>query len=126
MNLKDIASRDRIHDFPVELVREYRFTGPKKKSSELEFLIKWKGFGPEWDTWEPYKNVRLNETVIEFMRANKLKTYIPKNLEIGLVNHITSKKSVTFAKDLCVIIDEGLTWIKHKYANGRIFWTTIS
>ena len=61
------------------------------RSSDIEFLIKWRGFGEKWNTWEPYRNVRLNEVVHEYLRNNKLKRFIPRVLETDpVVNYIVS------------------------------------
>jgi hypothetical protein len=96
MSLEDIAIRDRIHEFPVEQVLEHRFkeasdNAVRTRSSDLEFLIKWRGFNEKWNSWEPFKNVRLNETVIDYMKNRQLKRFIPRNLETDpVINHVVS------------------------------------
>jgi hypothetical protein len=97
----------------VETVLGHRFKTRQDgtlgdKSSELEFHIRWKGFSSRWDSWEPFKNVRLNETVIDYLRANKLKRFIPRNLEgdqiqdeeeavqVSIVNRIRSQENYTY------------------------------
>jgi hypothetical protein len=99
MSLEDIAIRDRIHEFPVEQVLEHRFKDTpddtaRTRSSSLEFLIKWRGFSEKWNSWEPFKNVRLNETVIDYLKDHKLKRFIPRNLETDpLINHVVNFES---------------------------------
>ena len=95
MSLEDIAIRDRIHEFPVEQVLEHRFKENvdnktrTTRSSDVEFLVKWRGFNERWNSWEPFKNVRLNETVIDYMKNHQLKRFIPRNLETDpVINHI--------------------------------------
>jgi len=86
LTLSDIALRDHIHEFPVERCLSHRFKRMEdgsvgNKHSDLEFHIHWKGFSSRWDSWEPFKNVRLSSIVIDYMRENKLKRFIPRNLE---------------------------------------------
>jgi hypothetical protein len=108
MSLEDIALRDRISEFPVERVLYHRIkegkTGKRINSSDLEFHIQWKGFNEDWNTWEPFKNVRLNKVVIEYLRANNLKRFIPRNIkeheENQYINTMFSKKRVTFNNDI--------------------------
>ena len=103
LTLSEVALRDRIHEFPVEAVLAHRFKRRAdgnlgNKSSDLEFHIHWKGFSSRWDSWEPYSNVRLNTIVLDYLRDNKLKRFIPRHLEedpvmnedIPIVNRIKS------------------------------------
>ena len=94
VELYESALRDHIHEFPVEMVLEHRTINQgehtRVRSSDLEFKIRWRGFSSRWDTWEPYKNVRLNEVVIEYMRTNGLARFIPRNLEVERVNTVVT------------------------------------
>jgi hypothetical protein len=115
LTLSDVALRDRIHEFPVDRVLAHRFKptaggsiSDKNKSSNLEVHIHWKGFSSRWDSWEPFKNVRLNDIVIDYMRTNKLRRFIPRNLEgdivqdeeeappVPIVNRIRSQDAYTY------------------------------
>ena len=119
MSLQDIAIRDRIHEFPVEEVLQHRLKENvdshtrTTRSSDIEFLIKWRGFGEKWNTWEPYKNVRLNEVVHEYLRNNKLKRFIPRVLETDpVVNYTVSfsvvNHTVSFIADSLLLQESSL------------------
>jgi hypothetical protein len=43
-------------EFEVERVLDHR--GDPRRKSTLEFLVRWVGFEPEDDSWEPYANLR--------------------------------------------------------------------
>jgi len=44
-----------------------RILGKKKAGGSLLYQVRWKGFGPEEDTWEPARNLRnLQEMVAAF------------------------------------------------------------
>ena len=58
--MKDVHLADKILDVTGE-------TGsPKRK-----FLVRWQGYGPESDTWEPRKNLQAG-MVKDFLVANGL------------------------------------------------------
>jgi hypothetical protein len=71
---KDVAMYD-MREFVVESVLNHR--GDRNRRTQMEFLIRWKGFTIEWDTWEPYGNLRDNDQLIAYLRSNKLKSLIP-------------------------------------------------
>ena len=64
--------------FLVEKILKHKFSDKNKKlKSNLQFLIKWKGF--KEPTWEPWTNTKKLEIVHEYLRSNKdLKKFAPK------------------------------------------------
>ena len=76
-----------VKDIPV---------GQRLKSSDLSFTIKWRGFSAKWNTVEPFKNVRLNDKVHDYLRNNNLKRFISRNLE-GEAEAETVNRIVTFS-----------------------------
>jgi hypothetical protein len=71
---KDVAMYD-MREFVVESILNHR--GDRNRRTQMEFLIRWKGFTIEWDTWEPYGNLRDNDQLIEYLRSNRIKSLIP-------------------------------------------------
>ena len=39
------------------------------KQNQLFYLIRWKGYGPKYDSWEPEENLECDEAVDEFMKS---------------------------------------------------------
>ena len=58
-------------DYLIEKILDVR--GPTH-SARQEFLITWKGYGQEHDSWQPRKNIDP-ESVTEFLKANDLYDY---------------------------------------------------
>jgi hypothetical protein len=61
--------------FVVESILNYR--GDRNRRTQTEFFIRWKRFTIEWDTWEPYGNLRDNDQLIKYLRSNRMKSLIP-------------------------------------------------
>ena len=77
-----------VTDYPDEFIVQecLQMKGdPRKAKSQLFFKVRWAGYGPEDDTWEPWDHVRDNDMVHEFLynhpsqRVRKLlpSSYIP-------------------------------------------------
>ena len=63
--------------FEIERVLAHK--GQFNKKDKLLFKVKWIGYDDEKDnTWEPWKNLRANVRLHEYLRNNKLTTHIPK------------------------------------------------
>jgi transposase InsO family protein len=54
--------------------------GNTNRKSTLRFLVRWRGFGPADDTWEPWKHVRLVKPVHDYLRSKGLDSLIPKTV----------------------------------------------
>jgi hypothetical protein len=71
----DIARRD-FEEFFVEEVLEHR--GDFKYKSGLTFKVRWLGFGPEDDTWEPWSGLREVLALHRYLNKIKMDKHIPK------------------------------------------------
>jgi transposase InsO family protein len=72
---KEVAMHDQ-QEYVLDSVLDHR--GEKSRRKTMEFLVRWEGFGPEFDSWEPYSNLRDTEKLLVYLLANRLKTLIPQ------------------------------------------------
>lgn len=72
---KDIARRDYL-EFFVESILAHR--GPIHRKSELQFKVKWLNYPNDYNTWEPWANLRLVDKLHEYLRRNEMERLIPK------------------------------------------------
>lgn len=73
---KEIAMHS-SQEFVIESILEHEFTGNIHRRSTLRFKVRWQGYPPEHDTWEPYSYLRDTEQLHAYLNANKMKSYIP-------------------------------------------------
>lgn len=45
----------------VDRILDHRFKKQGKAQGDREYLVRWLGYGPEHDTWEPEKNLEMSE-----------------------------------------------------------------
>ena len=48
------------------------------RGSRNQFKVRWAGFGETSDSWEPYKSLIHVDKLHDYLRANTMKTLIPK------------------------------------------------
>ena len=77
----DTARRDYM-EFVVEKVLKH--SGDTKKPTAMSFHVKWLNYDDTHNSWEPWKNLRLCEALHDYLRDNKMKHFIPKNLEASV------------------------------------------
>jgi hypothetical protein len=72
---KEVAMHDQ-QEFVLGDVLAHR--GDKNRRQTMEIEVRWEGFGPEHNSWEPYSNLRHTEKLIAYLSANRLKSLIPQ------------------------------------------------
>jgi hypothetical protein len=66
VNPLDVARRD-YNEFFIETIIEHK--GDFRKVSTLTFKVRWLHYTPEYDTWEPWKNLRHLTPLHEYLRS---------------------------------------------------------
>lgn len=76
----DAARRD-LDEFVVHEVCDHRYTAAgdeRKEKGRMEFKVKWLGYGPEEDSWEPWKDMREVKAVHRYLHRAGLDSEIPR------------------------------------------------
>lgn len=73
-NPKDTALHNN-QEFVIESILAHE--GDRHRTSQLQFKVRWTGFGPEHDSWEPYKGLKDTDKLHEYLRANRMISLIP-------------------------------------------------
>jgi transposase InsO family protein len=73
-NPRDVATIDKC-EFVVEKILDHK--GDFKAKSTLEFLVKWKGYADEDNSWETWKELMHVTALHEYLRSKNLAKYIP-------------------------------------------------
>jgi len=71
----EAAKRD-DHQHTVEKIIKHR--GVPTNKTKMTFLVRWAGFGPDTDTWEPWKELRTVEALHTYLRSKGMPQLIPK------------------------------------------------
>jgi hypothetical protein len=75
VNPRNVALRD-TQEFVVERVLEH--FGPISKKNELEFKVRWLGYGEDTDLWLPWRELRNNPALHRYLHEQHLDRLIPK------------------------------------------------
>jgi hypothetical protein len=73
---RKIAIRDK-QEFDIEKI--LLITGTDGPKEDIQVKVRWEGFGPRYDSWVPWKAVRQNTIMHQFLRDRKLVRLIPKS-----------------------------------------------
>ena len=75
----DVARKDYL-EFFVEAILKHKGT-KKTKKTNLEFYIKWLGYDNEFNTWEPYANVRDMKICHDYLATHDMSNHIPQKFK---------------------------------------------
>jgi hypothetical protein len=70
-----IANKD-YQEFDVECILNH--SGSGTKSSTYEFLVQWTGYSEEFNRWLPWKELRNNPVLHDYLRRSGLQSMIPR------------------------------------------------
>ena len=69
-------------DFQEEVYEVDHILGHKGHGDDRSYLIRWKGYGPEADTWEPVSNIITDEVIQDYLaKINPSSDYDQENKE---------------------------------------------
>ncbi len=80
-----VANKDNQH-FDVESIVSH--TGNPSRVSTLKFIVRWTGFDPSDTTELPWKELRNNKVLHQYLRDNKMKSLIPTAFKETVVGEI--------------------------------------
>ena len=75
-NPQDIAAKD-YQEFRVERVLKH--SGDARRKSSLDFLVRWQGYDETEDLWLPWKELRDNIKLHDYLRSAGLQRLLPKH-----------------------------------------------
>ena len=72
---KDIAMRDR-EEYEVQKVLDHE--GDPKLKGQMKFLVQWKGYDKNHNSWEPWKSLRLVDKLHVYLKNHNMEKLIPR------------------------------------------------
>lgn len=75
---QDVARRD-LQEFYVHEILKHRYTShqERRRKGDMEFFVSWLGYGPEWNSWEPWRNLRAVKALHRYLFRVGLASLIP-------------------------------------------------
>jgi hypothetical protein len=98
-------------EYEVETIERHRTTG-RKRPIKTSYLVAWKGYGPEHNSWEPEANVaNAPEKIAEYWKG-----YVPKQSGVGATLGALIPKLQVQSRDSCLL------WLPATPRDSRISW----
>ena len=73
-SLREVAMMDYIYDYPIDRVLQHQGSPTARK--ELQFLIRWKNYGQDRDSWLPYKALRDSTELHNYILSLPDRTFL--------------------------------------------------
>jgi transposase InsO family protein len=73
---KVVAMQD-AHEYEIERILSHR--GDRYKRKDMTFLVRWKGFSQEHDTWEPYQGLKDTVQLLSYIEQKGWKNLLPRS-----------------------------------------------
>jgi hypothetical protein len=75
-------------------------SGNFRNKASLSFRVRWKGYGEEDDTNEPWENVRTTAALHTYLKENNLQKYIPERIDSDtrvedIINNAKDKQTIS-------------------------------
>jgi hypothetical protein len=78
-NPTEVAARNAGEFFFDKIVDH---TGNVRRRLNMQFRVRWKGYTPDDDTWQPIKTVRETLAFVDYCREKKLSSLVSKRLKV--------------------------------------------
>jgi hypothetical protein len=69
-------ARKEQQEFEVEAILEHRNPNNSKFRRDYEFLIQWKRYGPEANSWVEWDLIKQNELMTDYLYTHKLRKWM--------------------------------------------------
>jgi hypothetical protein len=78
LNPTEVAARN-VEEFFIDKIVDH--SGNVRRRSEMSFGVRWKGYTPDDDTWQPMKTVRETQAFVDYCTEKKLSSLISKKFK---------------------------------------------
>jgi len=74
-DIRQVAMMDYLYDYPIERIVAHN--GVPSSRRQLKFLVRWKNYGKDRDSWINYSLLRDNEELHKYILALNDKSFFP-------------------------------------------------
>jgi hypothetical protein len=90
---EEVAARN-AGEFFVDKIVDH--TGNVRRRSHMTFRVRWKGYTPDDDTWQPIKTVRETQAFVDYCREKTVSSMVSKRCVLRALTHACSTPRSTY------------------------------